>query len=129
MIARAVLLWTFCFLFACGCSGSLETRTRTALEVLHDVIDPAYNFADQACTAREREAVERYEAPPHPAQAKADYLAIKARCVETRRVFREMREAHDRAAHLLEEGQVRQAELEIERVREAWRAFEERKPP
>lgn len=113
----------------CAAAGTQEARVRTALEVLHDVIDPAYDFADQACTARERQAVERYEKPPHDPQAKADYYAIKSRCVDTREAFRAMRAAHDRAAALLEQGDVRDAALEIERVRETWRAFEESKPP
>lgn len=141
--SRAALIATLAYVFvvACAsllivatsaCGGSVQQRemqVRTALEVLHDVIDPAYDFADQACTAREREAVERYEKPPHPAQAKADYYAIKERCVQTRQAFRAMRDAHARAAQLLEDGQVRQAAIEVERVRETWRALEKGKPP
>jgi hypothetical protein len=40
-----------------------------------------------------------------------------------------MRETHDRAATLLEEGFVREAEHEVERVRKTWRAMKALRPP
>ena len=128
MLARFGLCLALGLLLA-ACAGSQETRVRTALEVFHDLVDPAYDLADTTCTARERAAVERYERPPHDPKDKADYLAIKDKCIEARRIFRAMREAHHRAATLLEQGYVRQADVELARVRQIWREYQQGEPP
>lgn len=114
--------------FAACAATTNEARVRTALDVLREVIDPAYSLATDGCIARELVAVERFEDTKDP-KDEAAYHVIEQQCINTRAAFRAIRDGHARAATLLEQGKVRDAELELERVRETWRALRERKPP
>lgn len=101
--------------------GALEPRVRASLDVLLEVVDPAYRWATDDCLLREREASARAVAGEQG--AREQYVRIKERCHDVRDAFRELRKAHGRAADLVEAGAIEDAERELERVRTLWRAL------
>lgn len=126
---RALLLAATISLFACA-RGPTETRVRSALDLLADVVDPSYALAMDGCIAREEDAVRRAEAGSD--KAGEEYRQISARCHVVRAAFESIRKSHGRAAEFVEQGDYARAEDELDQVRAAWRALDEvetKEPP
>lgn len=117
------ILLLLAVLSGCASNGTtLETRVRTALDILADVVDPSYQLAVDGCIAREADAVRRFEAGSDA--ARDEYTTIKLRCGQVRRAFDAIRDHHARAAAAVEHGKLAEAEAEIERVRGLWRGMD-----
>lgn len=126
LLLRAFLLVHLAFLAACAAAEARDTRVRTALAVLGEVIDPAYALAVDGCHARERDAVVRAELGTiSKTEGTADYQRIKAACAELTRAFDAIRLYHHQAAELVERGDLKAAEAELNHARAIWRQLQE----
>jgi hypothetical protein len=104
-----------------ACGASAEMRTRTALETLAQVVDPAYEAAMAGCTAQEAVVMERARAGAlSPGEARAQLDAIMGPCLQVSAAFERIRKLHDQAAILVETGQLAQAEQALGELRKAW---------
>jgi hypothetical protein len=102
-------------------AGPADARVRSALDVFALVVDPAYAFAVDACIAREALVADQVEAGKTAIDAAtAELRNIRARCQATRRTFDSIRANHDRARELVEDGQLEEAERQLEQVRREW---------
>ena len=120
MTTRLLLL--LAVLSGCASNGTtLETRVRTSLDVLADVVDPSYQLAVDGCIAREADAVRRFEAGSD--RARDEYESVKLRCGQVRKAFDLIRDHHARAVSFVENGKLTEAEAEVERVRGFWRSL------
>lgn len=112
---------------AAGCAGgtaSADTHVRTTLNVLADVIDPAYELAMQGCILRQDQEMREGESGKQSATQTEDALAvIIARCYQVRDAFELMRARHDEARALVEAGKLEQAQKQLEEIRGAWRSL------
>lgn len=121
-------LFVLALLVCTSCAGrqTRETQVRTALDVLGEVIDPAYSLAVDGCIARQGEAVKRAEAGDPT--GRSDYRSIQAHCDAAADVFDQIRIAHHEAAVLVERGELAAAEDKLNKVRELWRGLREHTP-
>jgi hypothetical protein len=103
-----------------GASGSsAEREIRSALNVVAGAVDPAYDFAVDACLARQSliaKAVPSLEADRMLA-------VVRARCHKARATFDLIRRAHAEALALVEAGQITEAERRLDAIAEAWRSL------
>lgn len=110
-----------------GCRAhttSAETEVRSALNVLAGVVDPAYEFAVDACIARQSQiadAVEHKELSPFDGDAMI--ASVRQRCAKMRATFDLIRRSHTEAAALVEAGKVTEAQRQIDAALEAWRSL------
>lgn len=124
---------TFAFAAAAGCirpnsTPLTEVHARASLDVLREVVDPAYELAVQGCKDRQARVVEDGERDGGLSVAQIDtqLAAIRARCHKVRTAFDELRTYHDEASRFVEDGRIEDAEQEITKAREAWRTLAER---
>lgn len=104
-------------------SGSTaELRARTSLDVLADVVDPAYQMAMQGCVDRENYAMMLGEKGLATVDATESNLAIiSKRCNTVRVAFESIREYHDQAVAFVEDGKFDDALDRIDAMQAAWR--------
>jgi hypothetical protein len=104
-----------------------EVRARTSLDVLADIIDPAYGLAMQSCVDSEGVAMRAGEMDAAtPAQTEAALVIISARCHQVRDSFEQIRQYHERAISLVEDGSYAAALDQLDQLRVTWRELRER---
>lgn len=106
-----------------ACAGSLEQRTRTTLDAISVVVDPAYAAAMDGCIASERAVLETARVQGYKPAYSEQFEQASARCHQVRIAFEAIRALHDEAAHQLEAGAIREAQATIQRLLAAWRAL------
>lgn len=107
-----------------------ETRLRTALDVLREVVDPAAELSDQGCADAQKAALlEARQGPITPdriARLEAA-AAVKAhRCDTIKATFQSIRDLHSKAAALLEQGRISEAEQALRALQDQWRALNQK---
>lgn len=115
------------FLLVCsGCrgGGGLELALRTGLGVIHDVVAPASKLSKDGCTVRETMIVsERRAGKLSEAQADQEMAMTRKRCDALWATFDAIRDAHDAAATLVEQGALEQAEEKLAQARAMFRGL------
>jgi hypothetical protein len=108
-----------------GASGSsAEREIRSALNVVAGAVDPAYDFAVDACLARQSLIADAAESKAVPSLEADRMLAVvRARCHKARATFDLIRRAHAEALALVEAGQITEAERRLDAIAEAWRSL------
>ena len=106
-----------------ACSGaSADARVRTALDLLAEVVDPAFALAMDGCIAPQEVAAAQAEAGRvTAAQASAVIAKVRARCGQLRESFETIRLHRDEAQRLIEAGDLDRAEKLLEQIRADWR--------
>src|SRR5262245_39367235 len=98
-----VMRWILFALVLTACGAQSELRTRTALDVLGQVIDPAFEAAMAGCVAQEAVVMERARAGMvTPAEARGQLDAIMGPCLQVSAAFERIRKLHEKAAILVE---------------------------
>jgi hypothetical protein len=119
-----VILLSLAILPAAGCVVSAETRTRTALDALADVVNPAWHLAEEACVARQETVAAREKAGLlKPAETDAAFVSIRQECDAVTATFEAIRAAHAEARKRVNAGDVKQAEALVDDIRAKWRAL------
>lgn len=104
-----------------ACSGSAELHTRTALNTLAEIVDPAYEAAVAGCVAQEAMVMASARAGEiSPAEARARLDGIMGPCLRITAAFDRIRSLHEKAAGLVEAGRLEQAEQLLIELRKAW---------
>lgn len=104
-----------------ACGSQSELRTRTALDVLGQVVDPAFEAAMAGCVAQEAVVMESARAGAiTPAEARARLDGIMGPCLRVGAAFERIRRLHEKARILVESGQLKQAEALLGELRKAW---------
>lgn len=104
-----------------ACTASAELRTRTALDTLAEIVDPAYEAAMAGCEAQEAIVMESARAGAiTPAEARTRLDEIMGPCLRISAAFERIRRLHEKAAILVETGQYKQAALLLGELRKAW---------
>lgn len=106
-----------------ACAGTVEDRTRTALNTVAAVVDPAYDAAMTGCTAVGDAIVATARAQGFKEAYASDYEANSKRCSKTREAFETIRTLHTEAAKLVESGRFAEAQAALARLMGAWRAL------
>lgn len=122
----ARLLITLCLMVGCvaGDRSAADTRVRTALDILAQVIDPAYSVAMDGCAAPQEVATARAEAGlTTAAAARAVIDQVRARCDQVREGFETIRLHHDEARRSVASGELGRAEKLLEQIRADWVAL------
>lgn len=135
--AFAAVVAVICMLSACCATTStsstpratLDTQVRTSLDVLADIIDPAYQVAMRSCRERGELAMNDGEAGRATgAETEAAVATIVARCHRVANAFEAIRLYHDEAVGRVEAGELVEAERLVERIRDVWRSLREDTP-
>lgn len=104
--------------------GQAEARARTSLDILADVIDPAWALAEDGCLARQRVEQERENAGlTKPADTDATLASIRVKCDAVTNAFEKIRTSHLQAQQLLEQGKVADAEAALQDILKQWQAL------
>lgn len=113
------------FVACCGPRGSeLEVATRSALNVLADVVSPASKAARSSCDALEELAVAEVRAGKRTAaDAKAHVNAVRKRCEQVRENIDLLRATHQDAVERVEAGDFREAMDRIEQAQKLFRTL------
>jgi len=123
-----VTLFTSC---ATSAANTQEAVVRSSLSLLADVVDPFYQVTVDGCQALQNEALlegeeSRTRGNLALAQKAADkYRKIADRCVAARHAFGEIRDAHEKAAALVEAGDFARAQAELTRAQNGFRVVRE----
>ena len=102
-----------------------DVRTRSALDALAEVVDPAWSLAESACmqaqmvvAARERAGLFK------PLETDASLLSIRERCDIITGLFERIRAEHMEARTRLSRGDVYGANELLQGIRAHWRALQ-----
>lgn len=107
-----------------GCAGSLETKTRTALDAIALTVQPAYTHAMALCVDQEQATVlSARMGHTTPDEALNSFEGISQRCHRTRAAFEAIKSLHESAAELLEAGKLSEAEQVLSELEYAWAAL------
>ena len=119
---RLVVILLIAVFAACAHkTQSTETYVRSALDVLADVIDPAYALAVDGCVEREKaELAAERSGSQKSAVTDENLRAIRGRCDQVRAAFERIRDAHTDAAERVEAGAIDDAKEKIEEARKQW---------
>lgn len=118
LLAVAVLLVACC---AVPSLRTSELRARTALDVLADVVDPAYQLAMQGCIDALDVTMRAGETDAAtPAATEAGIDAITARCDRVRAGFDKIRGYHEAAISAVEDSDFDGATTLIDKLRAEW---------
>lgn len=110
-------------------SPSTEVQVRTALNLLAEVIDPAYELAMNGCVLRGDAVLREGEAGNKSATAtEVELAAISTRCHRVRETFELMRVRHDQARALVATGLMSEAKARLADIQQAWRELRETVP-
>jgi tRNA A37 methylthiotransferase MiaB len=124
MAREAALTLLLMLVYACATDTHADTRVRTALDVLAQVIDPAYSVAMDGCIARQEIATAEAESGLVTLEhAQATIAQVRVRCERVRDGFETIRIHHDQAVRSVEAGKLDQAELLLEQIRADWSAL------
>lgn len=104
-----------CLVPLLGCAGTAEQHTRTVLDTLALVVEPASQLAFDQC-AREKQALA-------DAQKPAEFEAAAERCAKVVDAFDRIATLQDAAATALEAGRAQQAEDMARQVASLWRGM------
>lgn len=128
---RLIALLALAAWSACAAERNVvDARIRSALDVLADVIDPAYQLAIDGCIANERAAVAEEKAGRSSSpETDRVFAAIRGRCDATREAFERLRITHSEAVRLVAEGSVERAAERLAELRRIWLALDERSKP
>jgi hypothetical protein len=124
MVRDTAIVLLLLFAYACAADATADTRVRTALDVLAQVIDPAYSVAMDGCIVPQQVAVAQAEAglvTLEHAQATIDH--VRARCESVREGFEQIRYHHEQAVKSADAGELDQAQLLLEQIRADWTAL------
>lgn len=109
----------------CAACVPSDARTRTALDALAEVVDPAWSLAESACmqaqqliAARERAGLSK------PVETDAALRTIRERCDVVTSLFERIRAEHMEARALLDRGDVAGADELLQGIRTHWRAVQ-----
>ena len=117
MVVRFLIL----VLVLSACTASAELRTRTALDTLAQIVDPAYEAAMAGCVAQEAVVMAAARAGEiSPVEARMRLDEIMGPCLRTSAAFERIRKLHEKAAILVETGQYKQAAAALDELRKAW---------
>lgn len=126
----------FAFVLVAACTGGIrssstvspaELAIRGGLDMAATVVDPAYALAVEGCKTEERFYLARAEADVSSiAAARADLTRARARCDRIVAAFEEIRGWHELAGAALEDGKLKTAQAELDKIVEAWRTLRER---
>jgi hypothetical protein len=105
-----------------GCSGSLQdARTESALNVMAQVIDPAYAAATDACLAKQAAITDEVGRGAITVdQARGLIRATRDDCDRVETAFERIRALHEAAKIAYREGQRDQLEQALRKLTEAW---------
>jgi prophage DNA circulation protein len=103
--------------------ASTEQRTRTALETVGAVVDPAYEAAMSGCAAKADALVEELRAHGFKQAYQDARDKLVERCGKTRDAFEVIRALHDEAAKLVEAGKLKEARDVLAKLLSAWAAL------
>lgn len=113
--------WLLIVLLLSACTASAELRTRTALDTIGQVVDPAFEAAMAGCVAQEEIVMERARMGAlSPGEARAQLDAIMGPCLKVSAAFERIRKLHEKAVILVETGQWKQAAAQLGELRRAW---------
>lgn len=129
-VACAAVLIVMVALTACGLSprgGALaEVHARGSLDMVREFVDPAYELAVRACKDQQTAVYLAALDGGDMKAARGKLESIQARCKRATDAFDEIREWHDAASALVEDGRVDDAEHLIDQIKEALRTLLER---
>jgi hypothetical protein len=120
-----VLLLVSCMALACMHADAPQGSAaglRSALNVVHDVIDPAYLLARNTCNAQDdatASAVLKAPDGPEKIAARKRSETLVNRCETLMASFEAMRITQDKAADLLEQGKVADAQSLLDQLQKA----------
>lgn len=119
-IGIACVAWPV--LLMSGCAHT-EERTRTALDAIGAVVDPAYEAAMLGCEARAQDITEKLRAEGFKQAYADDAAAITKRCDKTAGAFETIRKLHEQAISALEGGALEKAQDLYRKLLMAWAAL------
>ena len=121
MVRDAALMLLLLLVSGCAGDTTADTRVRTALDVLAQVIDPAYSVAMDSCIVPQEIAVAEAEAGLATVDhARQTIERVRARCGRVREGFETIRLHHEQAVRSVEAGQLDQAAQILEQIRLDW---------
>jgi soluble cytochrome b562 len=124
MIRDTVIMIVLTLALACAADATADTRARTALDVLAQVIDPAYSVAMDGCLAPQQVAVAQAESGLVTVeQARTVIDKVRQRCEHVREGFETIRHHHEQAVRSVEAGELDQAQQLLEQIRADWLAL------
>lgn len=113
-----------------ACTASAELRTRTALDTIGQIVDPAFEAAMAGCIAQEEVIMQRARAGVlSPGEARVQLDAIMGPCLKVSASFERIRKLHEKAVILVETGQWKQAAALLGELRKAWAQLGEEQQP
>lgn len=119
-------VWLLALLLAAPGCATLDTGARTALNALADVVDPAWQLAEQACLARQQVPIAREKAGLlKPDETNAQLASIRANCDVVTSRFASIRALHEQGKQLVESGDVAKAGAILDDIRAKWREIGE----
>jgi len=105
-----------------GCS-SAEMRTRTALDAIAVVIDPAYESAMIGCESKANDITAKLHAEGFKQAYADEAAALTKRCDKTAEAFETIRKLHAQAVSALIGGAIDQARGYYQKLLLAWAAL------
>jgi len=124
MVRDTVIMLLLLLAYACATDTHVDTRVRSALDVLAQVIDPAYSLAMDGCIARQEVATAEAESGLATVEhAQATIAQVRVRCDRVREGFETIRIHHEQAVRSVEAGELEQAEHILEQIRLDWAAL------
>lgn len=123
---RRIVLFTLVLLASTPACAERHAAARidSALDVVARAVDPAYEFAIDACVTRQTlvaDAVEKKEISVPTGDAQI--AEIRARCERVRQAFELIRRSHSEARTLLSEENITEAQRRLDAIAEAWRSL------
>jgi hypothetical protein len=103
-----------------------EVHARAALDMTREFVDPAYELAVRACKDQQTAVYLVALDGGDMATARSKLASIQARCQKATDAFDAIREWHDQASALVENGRIADAENVIGQIKEALRTILER---
>ncbi len=123
-VVLVALVWAW--MVGCAAQQGREARLRGALDVMAQVVDPAYALAVDGCIARETLIVDAAErGDVRPLDADRMIGEVRVRCNRLRVSFDAIRHVHARAAELVEQGAIDEAQAQLDRIEQLWRDIQE----
>lgn len=135
LLALSLLVPCTMFAFALSSCGHMspagggalaEVHARAALDMARDFVDPAYELAVRACKDQQTAVYLVALDGGDMKAARGKLESIQARCKKATDAFDEIREWHDAASALVEDGRIDDAEHLIDQIKEALRTLLER---
>lgn len=109
---------------ACKGRGGSEGEIRGSLNLVARTVDPAYDFAVDACLARQNLIVDAVEHKQiGTLEGDRQIAAVRVRCDRARATFDLIRRSHDEARRLIDDGQLEAAQRKLDEIIEAWRSL------